>query len=368
MVDTERLRETFLALLAFNSPHGLERDVSHFCAELLREAGFICQHDTAGNVIAQKVGSVPEAPRIFFSAHTDTVQPTVDLVVREEDGVFRTNGASILGADDKAGVVEILEAMAVLNDLQIPHGDLQVILTTGEEVGLLGAKALAPEVVAGSIGFVFDASGTTGSIITGAPTHDTLEVQITGRAAHAGFAPEKGVSALQIACRAVNGMRLGRIDGETTANLGILRGGVANNIVPEDAYLLLEARSRNRTSLDAQVAHMRECLEEAGRFYGGQVAIDYSREYEGYEWSLDAVPVRIAAEAWRRATGREPHFRPTGGGSDASVFNARGVPSVVVSCGYLEAHSVREHVALSELITGAEWAVQIARAAAGSGE
>ncbi|MCC2671728.1 MAG: peptidase T-like protein, partial [Armatimonadetes bacterium] len=277
MVDRERLRRTFLDLVSFNSPHGAERDVSRYCAEALRDAGFVCQHDAAGNLIAQKGGDAAEARRIFYSAHTDTVEPTEGLVVREVDGVFRTSGNTILGADDKAAVAALLEAMHVIEEERLLHGDLQVILSVGEEVGLVGAYALDPAVVAGSLGFVFDASGATGTLITGAPTHDMLEVRVRGQAAHAGFAPEKGISALRIAARAIDRMRLGRIDPKTTANLGIMKGGTANNVVPEEAYLLFEARSRNVAVLDEQVRHMRECLEEAAAHFGGRLEIDYTR-------------------------------------------------------------------------------------------
>jgi tripeptide aminopeptidase len=363
MVNETRLRQTFLELVSINSPPGEEREAARLCSEMLREAGFLCQTDAAGNVLAQKAGTVDGAPRIFYSAHTDTVQPTEGLVVREEDGVFRTSGDTILGADDKAALSEIIEAVRVLAEREIPHGDLQIVFSTREEVGLRGAKAVAPEVLAGSIGFVFDASGPTGAIITGAPTHDCLEVNVRGRPAHAGFAPENGVSALQIACRAISRMNLGRIDLETTANVGKMYGGSANNIVAEHAWLLLEARSRNVATLDAQVRHMRTCFEEAAQFYGGQVLIEHRRDYDGYNWSPDDLPLRIAAEAWTRLD-RVPVFRPTGGGSDANVFNARGIPSVVLSCGYLDAHTENEHVALSDMVAAAEWAVEIARVAA----
>jgi tripeptide aminopeptidase len=362
-IDAERLRRTFLELLAFDSPNGEEKPVAVYCAEALRDAGFVCQLDAAGNVVAQKSGAVTAAPRLFFSAHTDTVQPTTGLVVREEDGVFRTSGDTILGADDKAGLAEILEAMRALDDADAEHGDLQVILTTGEEVGLLGAKALSPAVIAGSVGFVLDASGATGSIITAAPTHDNLEVTVRGRASHAGFAPEQGVSALQIACRAVDRMRLGRIDPETTANLGTLHGGVAGNVVPEEASLWLEARSRDPRVLREQVTHMRECLEEAARHYGGQVEILIHRDYDGYAFQQNDAPLRLAAAGWREATGTEPRYRATGGGSDANVFNAIGVPTVVLSCGYVEAHSVREHIARADLEAGARWVAGIVLAA-----
>jgi len=363
MIDEQRLRRTFLDLVAFNSPPGEEREVSRFCAEILRDAGFVCQFDPAGNLIAQKSGAIASVPRIFFSAHTDTVQPTAGLVVQERDGVFHTSGDTILGADDKAAVAAILEAVRVLDERGIDHGDLQVILSTGEEVGLIGARALAPSVIAGSIGFVFDASGTTGAIITAAPTQETLDVRVQGRAAHAGFAPEKGVSALQIACRAVANMRLGRIDAETTANVGSIHGGTATNIVAQEAVIQMEARSRNPETLEAQVAHIRSCLDEAAAFYGGQVEITQAREYEGYQWAVEDLPVRLAADAWRRL-GREPTLRPTGGGSDANVFNARGVPAVVLSCGYVDAHTFNERVPLADMVAAAEWAVSIAQTVA----
>lgn len=368
MINSERLRQTFLELLEFNAPPGEEREVSRYCGEALQELGFVCQRDAAGNLLAQKAGSVVDAPRIFFSAHLDTVEPTAGLVVREVDGVFHTSGQTILGADDRAGLAEILEGLRALDESGLPHGDLQVIFSTREEIGLVGARALSPLVIAGSLGFVFDTSGRTGAIITAAPTHETFTATFRGRAAHAGAFPEKGISAIRMAARAVDRMSLGRIDPETTANAGTLHGGTADNVVAAEAVLTLEARSRSLPSLEAQAQHMRDCLEEAAAFFGGEVEIDQRREYQGYTWSPEDLPVRIAADAWRRvatADGREPELRPTGGGSDASVFNARGVPTVVLSCGYLDAHTTKERIALQDLVEGAEWVVRIAERAAG---
>jgi tripeptide aminopeptidase len=370
MVNVERLRRTFLDLVHLNSPPGQEREVARYCSETLRDAGFICQRDAAGNIIAQKAGTVAWAPRIFFSGHTDTVAPTEGLVVREEEAVFRTSGTTILGADDKAALAEIIEGVQLLEEQGHPHGDLQVILTTGEEVGLLGARTLAPEAIAGSIGFVLDASGPTGSIISAAPTHDSLEVEITGRAAHAGLVPEQGINALQVAARAIDRMHLGRIDPETTANVGTLHGGTATNVVAEQARVTLEARSRNRARLAAQVAQMRACFEEAAAAFGATLNMRHRRAYEGYAWDEAAFPIRLAAEAWlrtRASGGSAAPFRPTGGGSDASIFNARGIGTVVLTCGYEHAHTVRECVALADLVAGAEWVMEIARTAS-SGE
>jgi len=368
MIDATRLRQTFLDLVAFDSPPGQEGPVSRWCAEVLHECGFVVQHDEAGNLIAQKSGAVSEAQRIFFSGHVDTVRPTEGLVVREDDGVFRTSGDTILGADDKCAVAAILEGVRVLGEQDVPHGDLQVILSVGEEVGLVGARALATEVIAGGIGFVLDAEGPPGGIISSAPTHRVLIATCRGRAAHAGFEPEKGVSAIQIAARAIDRMRLGRIDPETTANVGIVQGGTATNIVAEEATVRFEARSRNEATLAAQVSHMRQTLETAARDLGGAVEIEERQVYRTYRFTEDDAPVRIAREAWARVVGEdgEPaRFQPTGGGSDGSVFNARGVPSLVLTCGYYLPHGVHEWTTLRDMEQCARWVVEIARAAAG---
>lgn len=358
-VNRERLRETFLALVGINSPPGEEAPVRLWCAERLRDAGFLCRTDPAGNLIAQKGGTIAGARPLFFCGHMDTVQPTEGLRVREVDGVFRTSGDTILGADDKAALAAILEAVAVLADSGRPHGDLLVLFTTREEVGLLGAREVAPELLHGSVGFVFDTSGVTGAIVTSAPTHDKLRVRLRGRPAHAGMSPEKGVSALEAACRGVARMRLGRVDPETTANLGTLVGGTADNIVAEHAFLTLEARSRNAQTLEEQVQQMIHCLQDAAGEAGVEVEIERHRAYSGYSWTEDDLPVRIARRAWERLGRGAPVLRPTGGGSDASVFNAWGVPTVVMSCGYLDAHTPDERVSLDDMALAAEWALAI---------
>lgn len=362
-IEPDRVRQYFLDLAGFNSPTGSEHVVRPYCAEALRDVGFLIQTDPAGNLIAQKSGAVSSAPRIFFSGHMDTVRPTEGLVVSESDGVFRTGGDTILGADDKAAVAEIFAGLAWLHEHEIPHGDLQVILSVEEEVGLGGAKNLSPQVIAGSLGFVLDASGPTGSIIIEAPSHDWVEAVVHGRAAHSGFAPEEGVNAIRAAARAIAAMRLGRIDEETTANIGTIQGGEARNIVPDHVRLLGEARSRDEGKLSRQVAHMRGCFENAAREEGAMVEVNVHRTYSRYRFERDDAPLQMAADAWRQL-GREPQFRPTGGGSDASVFNERGIPSVVLSCGYEAAHTVHEHVSLRDLVTGAEWVASIAQVAA----
>jgi tripeptide aminopeptidase len=361
MINEQRLRETFLTLVGFNSPPKQETALGEWCAARLRDAGLSARRDGAGNWIAESPGRA-SGKRIFFCGHLDTVAPTEGLQVVEEDGVFRTDGRTILGADDKAALAAILEAVTVLSERSVAHGPLQVVFTVEEETGLNGARSLDPEVIRGALGFVLDASGPTGTLITAAPSHEIFEVTYTGRAAHAGFCPETGVSALQAACRAVASMPLGRIDEETTANVGIVRGGTANNIIPAEAYVKAEARSRDPEKLAAQVAAMTRAFEEGAAAVGAAVTIHRNACYQAYRFAPDDPPLALAAAALRRL-GREPAFRPTGGGSDASIFNARGIPTAVLTCGYMDAHAVTEHVSLADMRLAAEWVLAIAQEA-----
>jgi tripeptide aminopeptidase len=364
MINEPRLRRLFLDLTSYNSPPGEEGPVGDYCAAALREAGFDVSRDEWGNLVAAR-GLDRSGQPIFLSGHVDTVAPTAGLEVVEEEGVFRTNGRTILGADDKCAVAAILEAAYQIHEGGLPHGPVRIVLSVKEEVGLIGAQQLDKEPLRGSLGFVFDASGATGAIITAAPTHEVFEFRVHGQAAHAGFAPEKGISAIAVAARAIAGMRLGRIDEETTANIGVIQGGIANNIVAEETYVKAEARSRDEAKLGAQVRHMRDCFEAAAAAMGARVEIDQRRAYTGYGHDLDSPVLRLAAAGLRRA-GREPTCRPTGGGSDANVFMASGIPCVVVSCGYENAHSIYEHVALTDMRLSALWCLGLVAEAATS--
>jgi tripeptide aminopeptidase len=362
MIDDARLRRLFLELTAFNSPPGEEGPVGDYCAAALRSTGCETHRDVHGNLFAARGLDRPGQP-IFLSGHVDTVAPTAGLEVCEKDGIFRTNGRTILGADDKCAVAAILEAAHQIAERNLPHGPLRIVLSVQEEVGLRGAMQMELEVLRGSLGFVFDAAGPTGAIITAAPFHDIFEVHVQGKAAHAGFAPEDGASAVEAASRAIASMRLGRIDAETTANIGIIQGGTANNVVAEECYIKAEARSRDESKLTEQVRHMHEWFEAGAAEVGARIEITGGRVYSGYHHDPDALVMRLAAEALRRA-GKVPTYRPTGGGSDANVFNANGIPSVVLSCGYENAHSVNEYVAFADIRLNALWCLGLVAAAA----
>jgi tripeptide aminopeptidase len=347
MIDEARLRRRFLELTGINSPPGHEEPVCDYCETALRGAGFETERDAVGNLIAARGLDGPGQP-VFLSGHMDTVVPTPGMEVREEGGIFRTNGRTILGADDKCAVAAMLEAADVIHERNLPHGPLRIVLSVQEEVCLKGVIEMDLEPLRGSLGFVFDASGPTGAIITAAPSHDIYDVRIRGRAAHAGFVPEQGISAIVAASRGIASMRLGRIDEETTANIGTIHGGEATNVVAEEVTLRVEARSRDVAKLDAQVRHMRERFEAGAAELGAEVTITGGRVYSGYRHADDSPVMRLAAAGLRHA-GLEPSYRPTGGGSDANLFNPKGISSVVLSCGYEKAHSVDEHVAFADI-------------------
>ena len=361
-VQPERLRRLFLELLDIDSPSGDERRLARTTMEWMRDAGFVCQLDPMLNVIAQRAGDVVDVPRIFFAAHTDTVASTAGLRVREVDGEFRTSGDTILGADDKAAVAAILEAMLAIHGSGAAVGDLQVVFTAQEELGLRGARALSPVILAGSIGFVLDASGPTGSWISSAPFHDSLEVVIRARPADTRRETERVVSSIRATCLA--SMRLGAVDRS--------REGAVHSAAscadpapaePGAGVLCFEARAPTREALDRQIRHMVLSLEQTAAETGAGVEIRRRAEYAGYSWNGDERPIQLAEAAWR-CLGRPPSSRPGDGGSDTNVFSARGIPSVTLTCGFRNQHTVDEAISMSELTAAAEWVASIIRTAA----
>ncbi|MHB0912354.1 MAG: M20/M25/M40 family metallo-hydrolase [Armatimonadota bacterium] len=370
MVDEKRLVESFLSLAAVNSPTCSEKVIADILEVELEALGFSVVRDSAGesigsdtgNLIATKKGSVPGVP-ILFSAHMDTVAPTEDWSHAIRDGVIYSGGETILGADDKAGIAAILEAMRTLRDEGIPHADIQIVFSIAEETGLYGAKQMDYGLITSRCAFVYDMGTPTGCVTVAAPWHDNIIAKIQGKAAHSGARPEDGISAVVTASRAISRMNLGRIDRETTANIGTIHGGTARNIVPDLCEVKGEARSRDPEKLAAQVRHMVECFQEAASEMGARADITIDRSYDGYRLSEDDEVVRIAVDAARRV-GIEPERHETGGGSDANVMNARGIPSTVIGVGYDNPHSVEERQSIADLVKAAQMAVAIVRVAA----
>jgi tripeptide aminopeptidase len=368
--NQQRLLDTFLTLVRFNTPSKAEKPASEWAAEYLRAIGFTVEWDDAGekvggnigNLIAFKKGTVPDAPPIFFSAHFDTVEPTPGLEIAIEDDVIRSTSDTILGADDKCGVAPILEGMSLLNESGEPHGDIQLLLMICEEIGLVGAKMMDPSRIKAKYGFVLDSGPPLGALTYTAPSQNSLRVRIEGKPAHAGVAPEKGVSAIVAAARAIAAMKLGRIDEETTANVGVIEGGTARNIVPAEVTMICEARSRTQAKLDAQTAHMKDVFEREAAAVGATAYVEVIEEYRSYNLQESDPVLQIAVQA-AQAADLPVKLRPSGGGSDGNIFNDFGFPTTVLATGMQQIHTHDEFCTISDMVKDARWVVEIVRAA-----
>lgn len=370
-INQDRLVQTFVDLARQNTPPKHEAAASLIARDILADLGFECKYDDAGeqvggdigNLIAFKKGTVTGAPGIFFSSHFDTVEPTPGLEPIIDGDIIHSDGKTIVGADDKCGVAPILEAMRVITEQNIPHGDIQLLLTICEEIGLVGAAHMHPEDIRVKYGYVLDSGPPVGSFIYSAPTQDIFEVWIHGKAAHAGAQPEDGISAIAVAAKAIARMKLGRVGPETTANVGIISGGNATNIIPAQVYLKCEARSRTQAKLDKQREHMIACFREEAEAVGATVEVENRTAYVTYELGMDDPVLSIGLEACERI-GLESHLRVTGGGADANIFNRFGFPTTVLGCGMVNIHRHDEYVRISDMVKSAQLVVSIVQTAA----
>lgn len=352
--DLEELRDLFVRLAGIRSPSREERELADVVTRFLRDVGLEVKEDDSaavtgcacGNLIVRLPGRGEGTP-LALCAHLDTVPLDRAPTVVVDDGVVRSDGQTILGADDKAAVAALL---MVVRDLarEAPAADLEVVFTAGEEIGLQGAKALAPDALSAATVFVLDSEGAPGTVITNAPTLKAVNAEFRGIAAHAGIEPESGRSAVLAAARAVTGMQLGRLDHETTANVGIIQGGSAVNVVPGHCLVRGEVRSRDEAKLAAQLEQVLEAVALAAAETGVDVDVDVHEDYRGYRHAPDALPLRIAAAAMAEM-GLEERLIGGGGGSDSNVFNARGLPAVTLGVGFEHVHSPREQITLAYL-------------------
>jgi tripeptide aminopeptidase len=361
--NQERLVRQFMDFVQVDSPSFEEYPFVAALEKELRALGLSVENDRtgrngAGNLFSVLPGKNPNLPPILLGMHTDTVQPGRGIKPRLEGDRIRSDGTTILGADNKSALAASLEAIRCLQSSAPAHGDVEFVFTWGEERGHQGAKLFDPSRLRSRIGFVPDGGGPLGTIITRAPYYDSLRATFLGRAAHAGIAPESGISAIVMASRAISRMKLGRIAEETTANLGKICGGSGRNTVPERVEIEGEARSQVLEQLEAQVRGMSLAIEEAARGSGGQVQVEIKREYDGFHIEEDATPARIAREACR-SIGLTPITTGTNGGSDANEFNARGIQTVVLGMGGLDYHSTKESISPAELVKLTEWIIAL---------
>jgi len=376
MINAARLKAEFIELTSIASPSKREGTIARRLEAILKHMGASVEVDAAGervggntgNLLARFPGNRPGAPAFLLSGHMDTVGPAEAIHPVIDGDVVRTDGTSVLGGDDKAGVVAILEAIRTLRERSIPHGDIEVVLTICEEYGLLGAKHFDTGRLRARRGLVLDVDGVC-ELITRAPAANRLTFTVHGLAAHAGICPEQGISAIRIASEAIAAMRLGRLDAETTANLGVIQGGLAGNIVPAGVTVRGETRSLDPEKLEEQTAHMRRCFDEAAvryavrvgqRDHRGRVEALVERQYSRLDVGDDSGIVRLVQSA-AGALGRTCPTRATGGGSDANVFAERGLEIANLACGMREIHTVNEWVDVRDLVLTAGLVLETVR-------
>jgi tripeptide aminopeptidase len=349
--------DLFTELAAIPSPPGSEREVADRVAAYLQDLGLEVSEDDAGDRIDANAGNllVRLAPSIanggtpiFLCAHLDTVQPSGPLEPVVENGVIRNAGGTILGADNKAAVAAMLEAVRLMLSENRPHAGIELLFTPKEEVGLQGAKAFDADRLEAGVGFVFDHAAPIGEVMLGAPYARALEVTMRGRAAHAGMAPEEGRSAIAAAARAITDFRLGRLDDETTANVGLIQGGTAKNIVPDGCSFSIDVRSHDERKLADLVQEMLETITFAAALEQCEAETTVDESYRGYRFARGDLPVRMACAALERE-GFEPRLALGGGGADANVFNERGRPCVNLANGMTAIHTPDEHIAVADL-------------------
>lgn len=372
MINQERLVKDFMELVQVDSETKYEAEISKVLKEKFEQLGVkVVEDDTmtetghgAGNLICTLEATKAGVDPIYFTSHMDTVVPGKGVKPSIKDGYIVTDGTTILGADDKAGLAAMFEAIRVLKEQNIQHGTIEFIITVGEESGLVGAKMLDPSMMTAKFGYALDSDGKVGNIIVAAPTQAKIKATILGKTAHAGVAPEKGVSAITIAAKAVAKMPLGRIDEETTANIGRFEGGTQTNIVCDRVNILAEARSLEPKKMEKQVEKMKEAFESAAEEMGGRAEVDIEVMYPGFKFADGDEVVEVAKKAAKRI-GRESELLTSGGGSDANVIAGHGIPTVNLAVGYEEIHTTNEKMPVEELVKTSEMVVAIIQEVAG---
>lgn len=366
-MNSQRLLDEFFELIQIDSETKNERLIADILTKKMEALGFTVEEDDsasrsghgAGNLIATLEATTNGIDPIYFTCHMDTVVPAKGIKPElREDGYVYSDGTTILGADDKAGIAALFEMARVLKEDNLPHGSIQFIITAGEESGLAGAKEMDTTRIKAMYGYAVDSDGKVGGIVTAAPYQAKLRTVIHGRTAHAGVAPEKGVSAITIAAKSIAAMSLGRIDSETTANIGQFSGGQATNIVCDEVTILAEARSIDPKKLTKQTEHMVRTFEQTAEAMEGKAETDVQIMYPGFSFSEDTLVVQTAMEAIRNI-GRAPELLTSGGGSDGNVFNGAGIPTVTLSVGYEEIHTKKERMPVEELTKLTELLIEI---------
>lgn len=357
-VKTERLLDQFFELVQVDSETKFEATISKKLKEIFESLGLEVEEDRASdhidheanNLVFTLPANTDGVDSIYFTSHMDTVTPGVGIKPSIQDGYVISDGTTILGADDKAGIAAMIEAIRILQETNMKHGMVQFVITVGEESGLAGAKVIDQSLMKAKFGYALDSDGPVGNIVTSAPYQAHFKAKVFGKSAHAGVAPEKGISAITLAAKAISKMKLGRIDEETTANIGYFKGGkeTQTNVVVDYAEIVAEARSLNGEKLESITAQMEEAFQTTVAALGGDVKVSIEQMYPGFQMEENSEVVQVAKSV---ASSLELPFEMvhSGGGSDANIFNGHGIPTGNLSVGYEFIHTTKERISVEQL-------------------
>lgn len=382
MINQDRLKNLLIELIKIDSLSRKERDIAMRLKAEMEALGASVEIDDAGEKVGGNVGNLIAhfpgnrfARPLLLSAHMDTVVPGEGVTPILDGDILRSDGRTVLGGDDKSGVAIICEVLRVVRESNLPCGDLDVVFTICEEAGLVGAKCLDAGRLKARTGLVLD-SDSVGFLFTKAPAANRMEFRVRGLEAHAGVCPENGISAIQVAAEGIARMQLGRIDEETTANIGLIEGGMAVNIVPNLVLLKGEARSHSTEKLDRQTQDMRLCLEQAaalravelnGQRFQASVEAKIERDYDRMAVP-DGAPIVLLVQAAARNLDVALKTLATGGGCDANVFNQKGLEVANLSTGMRDIHTVKEWLNLQDLYLSARMVLEIVTLNASGGQ
>lgn len=363
MINETRLLNEFLEFVQIDSESGNERRMGEKLVQVLTGLGIEVTCDRAGetfgsngfNVFARLPG---EGEPIVLSAHMDTVVPGVGVKPTIRDGVIYSDGTTVLGSDDKSGICGILEAVRVILENKLSHRPAEIVFSIGEEGGMKGAKAFDCTQLAARRAYIFDSSGDVGKVIVEAPGQIKIFADVIGRRAHAGLAPEEGISAIQVMAAAISHMELLRIDSETTCNIGTIKAEYATNIVPDRCSMIAEVRSRDLDKLNAQAAHIQSCLQEACDQFGAKLECKLVTNYVSYRVDPEGDTVKPLLAAFERL-GCKANVTQGGGGSDANIYNQKGLEAVVLGTGMTKVHTTAEYITIENLNDTARLALDL---------
>ncbi|MDD5456839.1 MAG: M20/M25/M40 family metallo-hydrolase [Candidatus Margulisbacteria bacterium] len=356
MINLKRLTASFLELVRINSESGHEQEIRNNLQKKLKSLGLTTVVDKKGNLSGHLKGSLKNSKTVLLSAHMDTVKPGTGIIPVVKGDKIVSSGKTVLGGDDKSGIAEILEVLTVIKENKLVHPALHVLFTVEEEIGVKGSRHLGK--LKADYGFVLDTDGPIGTVVISAPTHEKLTVKVIGKSAHAGIEPQKGVNAIVAAAKAIAELKVGKIDEETVANIGIIEGGKATNIVPDEVMVYMEARSLNKIKLKRQIEHMQNIFLKKCTAFGATVKFMQSKEYESYDVSSNKKIISVCRKAAAQ-NNIKLRLNKSCGGSDANFFNKHGVPSVVISSGMDKVHTVKECIRISDMAKAAEFLLAI---------